>query len=73
MYTIINLLKSRNIQTYMLTGDNQNVAKYVSDKLGLDGYFANVLPHQKEQKIRQLQNNKNVFVMVGDGIMMHLH
>ncbi|WP_237023519.1 HAD family hydrolase [Mycoplasma miroungirhinis] len=57
----------------MLTGDNQNVAKYVSDKLGLDGYFANVLPHQKEQKIRQLQNNKNVFVMVGDGIMMHLH
>ncbi|MCU4706921.1 copper-translocating P-type ATPase [Mycoplasma sp. CSL7503-lung] len=67
-YDTIAKLKEKNIKTYMLTGDNELVAQNVANKLGLDGYFANVLPDQKESKIRELQKNNNIVMMVGDGI-----
>ncbi len=62
------MLKSMGIKTYMLTGDNKKVAKWVADELNLDGYFAEVLPHQKSEKIRELQNKGYIVAMVGDGI-----
>jgi Cu2+-exporting ATPase len=52
----------------MLTGDNQKIAKIVSEKLKLDGYFAEVLPHEKQEKIKELQNKKEFVAMTGDGI-----
>ncbi len=63
----IAALKKMGIKVYMLTGDNKKVAKWVSEKLDLDGYFAEVLPHQKAEKIRELQR-EYIVAMVGDGI-----
>ncbi len=51
-----------------LTGDNKKVAKWVSDELGLDEYFAEVLPDQKAAKIKEVQSRGLVVAMTGDGI-----
>jgi Cu2+-exporting ATPase len=52
----------------MLTGDNRLVAKWVSDEIGLDEYFAEVLPQQKAQKVKEVQSRGFVVAMTGDGI-----
>lgn len=56
----------------MLTGDSQEVAKAVSQKLGLEEYFAELLPQQKVEKIEELikkkVNNNDLIAFVGDGI-----
>jgi len=52
----------------MLTGDNRAVAKSVADELGLDDYFAEVLPADKERKIREVKARGLTVAMVGDGI-----
>src|SRR5680860_54580 len=67
-FKAINLLKKEGIKTWMLTGDNEQVAKEVSSELGLDGYFAEVLPDQKQDKIKELQIKGEYVAMVGDGI-----
>jgi len=64
----VKMLKSMGIQVYMLTGDNAKVARWVSKELKLDGYFAEVLPHQKSEKIKELQREGYRVAMVGDGI-----
>jgi len=63
----ISRLKTMGIRCMMLTGDNRFVAKWVADELGLDDYFAEVLPHQKSEKIKEVQKQYRV-AMVGDGI-----
>jgi len=65
---IVNRLREMNIKVYMLTGDNSKVAKWVADELKLNGYFAEVLPHQKLEKIKELQKNGDIVAMVGDGV-----
>ncbi|HUN03532.1 MAG TPA: HAD-IC family P-type ATPase, partial [Niabella sp.] len=50
------------------TGDNEKIAAAVSNKLGMDGYLANVLPHQKQEKIAEFQNKGEVVAMTGDGV-----
>ena len=52
----------------MLTGDNEYVAKGVSQELGIDAYFAEVLPEDKYSHIRKLQEDGSVVLMVGDGV-----
>ena len=52
----------------MLTGDNGQVAKAVADEIGLDEYFAEVLPHEKEAKVREIQSRGLVVAMTGDGV-----
>lgn len=52
----------------MLTGDNKKSAQSVAEELELDGYFAGVLPEQKQEKIKELQNQGEFTAMVGDGI-----
>jgi Cu2+-exporting ATPase len=61
-------LKEMGIQCMMLTGDNRAVAKAVADELGLDDYFAEVLPGQKADKIRAIRARGLTVAMVGDGV-----
>jgi Cu2+-exporting ATPase len=67
-YPAVRKLKSAGIKCMMLTGDNQKVAKSVAEKLGLDGYFAEVLPHQKLDKVKELQAKGEFVAMTGDGV-----
>ena len=61
-------LKRMGIKTMMLTGDSHAVARWVAEELGLDEYFAEVLPDQKATKIRDLQVRGLTVAMVGDGV-----
>ncbi|MBI5473567.1 MAG: copper-translocating P-type ATPase [Ignavibacteriae bacterium] len=61
-------LKNMGVQTMMLTGDNTKVAKWVSDELGLDEFFAEVLPDQKAAKVKEVQARGLIVAMTGDGI-----
>jgi P-type Cu2+ transporter len=63
----IDELKSMNIKCMMLTGDNRFVAKWVAEDLGLDDFFAEVLPHEKAQAIKNVQK-EYIVAMVGDGV-----
>lgn len=63
----VERLKSMGLKCMMLTGDNRYVAEEVSRDLGLDEFFAEVLPHQKAEKIREVQERYTV-AMVGDGV-----
>ncbi|MEO6132027.1 MAG: heavy metal translocating P-type ATPase, partial [Saprospiraceae bacterium] len=63
----IQKLHANHIKTVLLTGDNQLVAESVSKKLGIDSYFAEVLPHQKLEKIKELQSKGEFVAMTGDG------
>jgi Cu2+-exporting ATPase len=56
------------IKTYMATGDNEQVARYISAELGLDGFHAQVLPHEKVEVIKRLQAKGEVVAMAGDGV-----
>jgi P-type Cu2+ transporter len=67
-YEAVKRLKSNGLKVYMMTGDNEKVAKSVSDELDLDGYFAGVLPDQKLEKIKEFQRNGEFVAMTGDGI-----
>jgi Cd2+/Zn2+-exporting ATPase len=52
----------------MLTGDNERVANWVANKLGLDGYYAELLPEDKVKILKDLQVESGITVMVGDGV-----
>lgn len=67
-YEAIKILKEQKIKNLLLTGDNENVARKVSDELKMDGYIANVLPHEKLAKIRSLQEKGEIVAMTGDGV-----
>ncbi len=67
-YETIRILKEQGIENLLLTGDNERVAKKVSDALNMDGFMANVLPHEKQEKVKELQQKGHFVAMTGDGI-----
>jgi Cu2+-exporting ATPase len=64
----IRNLQHQGLEVIMLTGDNKNTAKAVAEKLGLDGYEADMLPEDKYEKVKALQLQGKIVAMAGDGI-----
>ncbi|MEM4466303.1 MAG: heavy metal translocating P-type ATPase, partial [Nitrososphaerota archaeon] len=67
-YEAVRELKKRGIKVYVLTGDSEEVADWVAKELGVDSYFARVLPDEKAEKIKLLKNEGYSVAMVGDGV-----
>lgn len=61
-------LKALHIRCLMLTGDNKATAKWVADQIGVDEYFAEVLPQDKAAKVKEVQSRGVLTAMVGDGV-----
>ncbi|WP_158059466.1 copper-translocating P-type ATPase [Halorussus halophilus] len=67
-YQVVDALHELGIEVAMLTGDSADVADAVADELGIDTVFAEVLPEDKDEKIRELQSQGKLVAMVGDGV-----
>jgi P-type Cu2+ transporter len=61
-------LKAQGLRVAMLTGDSEDVARWVASELGIDEYFAQVLPQHKSEKIKELQASGAQVAMIGDGV-----
>lgn len=61
-------LKEKGLKVYMITGDREQAAKDIASQVGIDDVFASVLPEKKAGYIKELQDDKEVVMMVGDGI-----
>lgn len=66
--SLIKELKAQNIIPVMLTGDNENVADSIAEKLGITEVYSGLLPEDKQKIIGKYQANGNKVMMVGDGI-----
>ncbi|MEF8880795.1 MAG: heavy metal translocating P-type ATPase, partial [Candidatus Nanohaloarchaea archaeon] len=66
-FEAVEALHDRGVGVAMITGDSENVASAVADELGIDDWFAEVLPDEKDEKIQELQEGGEV-MMVGDGV-----
>jgi len=67
-YDAVRTLKKNGLKLIMMTGDNEKVARSVSDELGLDGYYAELLPDRKLEIIKKYQQKNEVVAMTGDGV-----
>jgi Cu+-exporting ATPase len=65
---LIDYLKQQNIQVTMLTGDNDNVAKKVAEKLKISNYLSHQSPTSKSNYIKNLKQEGKIVIMVGDGV-----
>ncbi len=64
----VQQLKVAGIKVAMITGDSEDVAQWVAGQLGIDEYFARVMPDQKSEKVKFLQTRGHIVAMVGDGV-----
>ena len=64
----IKNLHKLGVKVVMLTGDDERTAKYIVSLVGIDQVFANLLPQNKLEKIKELQMGGNIVVMAGDGV-----
>lgn len=67
-FEALQTLKKSGIKNLLLTGDNERVAEEVSNELQMDGFLANVLPHDKLEKVKELQQKGEFVAMTGDGV-----
>ncbi|MCX7839661.1 MAG: heavy metal translocating P-type ATPase [Anaerolineae bacterium] len=65
---VVAALKNLGLKVYILTGDHPRVAAAIARQVGVDDFFAQVLPGQKADKIKELQARGEIVAMVGDGI-----
>lgn len=65
---VVDRLHEMEIDVAMLTGDSKAVAKSVAEELGIETYFAEVLPENKDKKVIELQKKGLLVAMVGDGV-----
>ncbi len=65
---VINEMKKRNLEPYMITGDNAIVANAIAKELGITKVYSEVLPHEKAKIISDIQKEGIVIAFVGDGI-----
>jgi Cu2+-exporting ATPase len=61
-------LQEMGVRCMMITGDNKQVAKWVTDEIGLDEYFAEILPDKKAEKVKEVQSRGLMVAMTGDGV-----
>ena len=64
----VKKLKQMNIKPMMLTGDSKDVAKWVAHEIGIEEYFAEVLPQDKSKKVKEIQSKGFIVAMTGDGV-----
>lgn len=64
----VKKLKQMNIKPIMLTGDSKDVAKWVANEIGIEEYFAEVLPQDKSKKVKEVQSKGFTVAMTGDGV-----
>lgn len=64
----LKYLNENNIETMMITGDNEKTAKTVSDSIGINKYYANLLPDDKVNIVRDVASEYKNIAMVGDGV-----
>ena len=67
-YEAVRQLKDMGKKVVMITGDSEKVAEAVAKELGIEEFYARVLPHEKAQKVKELQEKGYKVAMVGDGI-----
>ncbi len=61
-------MKKLGLNVFMLTGDNDKTATAIAERVGIENVFAEVMPHQKAEKVTELQKEGKTVAMVGDGI-----
>ena len=64
----IEFLQNKGFEILMMTGDNEATAKHVAENLGIATFYANCLPQDKINKVKELQNKGKIVAMTGDGI-----
>ncbi len=64
----VSTLREMGIRSIMLTGDNRQVASWVAEEIGIDEVFAEVLPHEKADKVKEVKARGLVVAMTGDGV-----
>lgn len=67
-YEAVRVLKENGLKVFMMTGDNEKVARSVSEELGMDGYYAGIKPDEKPEKVKEFQKKGEFVAMTGDGI-----
>ncbi|MEM7343499.1 MAG: heavy metal translocating P-type ATPase [Chloroflexota bacterium] len=67
-FKLVKELHRRNISTVIISGDHQKPTQLLAESLGIDQYFAEVLPQDKAELIEQLQNEGKSICFIGDGI-----
>ncbi len=67
-YEAVKKLKKQAITVWMLTGDTKQIAEKVSEELQLDGFIGEILPEEKQQKVKEMQSEGKFVAMTGDGV-----